>query len=51
MGFWFFGSVYPVGFNGMFCDRSVRVFSYNIDASYYMRFGNRGDGQTLDCNF
>jgi prepilin-type N-terminal cleavage/methylation domain-containing protein len=42
-----FGSAHPAGFNGVLCDGSVRVFTYNIDVANYMRLGNRADGQTL----
>jgi prepilin-type N-terminal cleavage/methylation domain-containing protein len=46
-----FGSAHPAGFNGVLCDGSVRVFSYTIDVTNYMRLGNRADGQTIDWNF
>src|SRR5439155_25883060 len=46
-----FGSAHPSGFNGVLCDGSVRVFSYNINVTNYMRLGNRGDGLTIDWNF
>lgn len=46
-----FGSAHPGGFNGLLCDGSVRVISYQIDVNNYMRLGNRGDGQSLEWNF
>jgi prepilin-type N-terminal cleavage/methylation domain-containing protein len=42
-----FGSAHPSGFNGVLCDGSVRVFSYNIDENVYMRLGHRADGLPL----
>ncbi len=45
-----FGSAHPAGFNGVLCDGSVRVFTYTIDVTNYMRLGNRADGQTLNLN-
>jgi hypothetical protein len=42
-----FGSAHPSGFQGVLCDGSVRVFSYNIDENVYMRLGHRADGLPL----
>jgi hypothetical protein len=42
-----FGSAHPSGFNGVLCDGSVRVFSYNINEDVYMRLGHRNDGLPL----
>jgi prepilin-type N-terminal cleavage/methylation domain-containing protein len=42
-----FGSAHPSGFNGLLCDGSVRVFSYNINEDTYMRLGHRADGLPL----
>jgi prepilin-type N-terminal cleavage/methylation domain-containing protein len=42
-----FGSAHSSGFNGVLCDGSVHIISYNIDVTNYMRLGNRADGQTM----
>jgi prepilin-type N-terminal cleavage/methylation domain-containing protein len=42
-----FGSAHPAGFNIVRCDGSVRVVSYTIDETTFMRLGHRADGQPL----
>ena len=43
-----FGSAHASGCCSAFCDGSVRVAPYSIDAEVYRRVGNRHDGQTVD---
>ena len=45
----FFGSVHASGFNMAFCDGSVRMMSYSIDAEAHRRLGSRKDGQVIDA--
>ena len=42
-----FGSAHPAGVNVLVADGSVRVVMYNIDATMWDRFGNRGDGNVV----
>jgi prepilin-type N-terminal cleavage/methylation domain-containing protein/prepilin-type processing-associated H-X9-DG protein len=39
-----FGSAHPAGCQFVFCDGSVRMISYDIDAEVHRRLGNRHDG-------
>ena len=42
--FFTWGSAHPGGFNMSYCDGSVRVLPYTINATDFARLGNRGDG-------
>jgi prepilin-type processing-associated H-X9-DG protein len=46
-----YGSAHPGGFNAVFCDGSVHVISYNIDAFVYDGLGHRADGKVLSGRF
>ncbi len=46
-----YGSVHPAGFNAVFCDGSVHVIQYTIDALVYNCLGNRGDGIPMTGRF
>lgn len=39
-----FGSAHPAGCHFVFCDGSVRMISYQVDAEVHRRLGNRKDG-------
>jgi len=45
-----FGSAHPAGISGLLSDGSVRMISYQIDATIFNRLGDRQDGTvvTLD---
>lgn len=43
-----FGSAHPSGLNFLFCDGSVRLVRYEIDATLHQRLGNRADGKIID---
>ena len=42
-----FGSAHLAGCGFVFCDGSVRLISYDIDAEVHRRLGNRRDGQDV----
>lgn len=48
--FYVWGSIHPAGFNMAYCDGSIRISSYNIDAVSYARYGNRRDGNVISFN-
>ncbi len=51
LSYWFsFGSAHLVGFNMAFCDGSVHVMNYTIDATVHLDLGSRNDGQAIDGN-
>jgi prepilin-type processing-associated H-X9-DG protein len=39
------GSAYAAGFNMCFCDGSVYMMSYTINATVHSNLGSRSDGQ------
>jgi prepilin-type N-terminal cleavage/methylation domain-containing protein/prepilin-type processing-associated H-X9-DG protein len=43
-----FGSNHPNGMNSVFCDGSVHIIPYNINASTWTNLCSRNDGQFLD---
>lgn len=45
-----FGSAHAAGFQGVFCDGSVRTMSYSVDAVVWTRAGNREDNQPIDLS-
>jgi prepilin-type N-terminal cleavage/methylation domain-containing protein len=48
--FFVWGSIHPAGFNMAYCDGSIRISSYNVDAVSFARFGNRRDGNVISVN-
>jgi prepilin-type N-terminal cleavage/methylation domain-containing protein len=47
---WQFGSAHPSGWMSVFCDGSVHLLSYDMDAVNHGRLGNRRDGETIDTS-
>jgi prepilin-type N-terminal cleavage/methylation domain-containing protein/prepilin-type processing-associated H-X9-DG protein len=45
-----FGSAHAEGFNMAFCDGSVHIILYSIDAAVHAMLSNRMDGQTIDAS-
>ena len=45
-----FGSPHSSGFQMVFCDGSVTMISYGIDAEIHRRLGNRRDGEVISAN-
>jgi len=45
-----FGSAHPSGCNFVFCDGSVHMISYSIDATTHRHLGHRRDGQVVDSS-
>ncbi len=43
-----FGSAHTPGFNAVFCDGSVHLIGYKIDADVFKDLGNRADGRTIE---
>jgi prepilin-type N-terminal cleavage/methylation domain-containing protein/prepilin-type processing-associated H-X9-DG protein len=43
-----FGSAHPGGCHFVFCDGSIKLISYQIDAETHRRLGNREDGKAVD---
>lgn len=46
-----YGSTHPGGFNAAFCDGSVHVIRYNIEAVVYDALGHRADGYPVNGRF
>jgi prepilin-type N-terminal cleavage/methylation domain-containing protein len=44
----YFGSAHSFGENAAFCDGSVHVISYTIDATVHKYLGSRNDGKVID---
>jgi prepilin-type N-terminal cleavage/methylation domain-containing protein/prepilin-type processing-associated H-X9-DG protein len=44
-----FGSPHVNGFHMAFCDGSVQIMSYSMDARIHRCLGNRKDGSTIDA--
>ncbi len=44
-----FGSIHPSGFHVVFCDGSVHLINYEIDAEIHRRLGNRHDDEVIDA--
>jgi prepilin-type N-terminal cleavage/methylation domain-containing protein len=42
-----FGSSHSSGFQAVFCDGSVKLISFSVDPTTFLRLGLRNDGQTL----
>lgn len=42
-----FGSPHHAGWHAAFCDGSVRMISYDLDATTHARLGNRQDGEPI----
>jgi prepilin-type N-terminal cleavage/methylation domain-containing protein/prepilin-type processing-associated H-X9-DG protein len=47
--YYIFGSPHSPGFNMAFCDGSVKVMLYSIDATVHRCLGNRKDGMAIDA--
>jgi len=45
-----FGSSHPAGWNVCFCDGSVRLVSFTIDATTHLHLGDRDDGEPVDMS-
>jgi prepilin-type N-terminal cleavage/methylation domain-containing protein len=45
-----FGSSHQIGFNGVFCDGSVRMIRYSVDPTVFKRACVRNDGQTINLD-
>ena len=43
-----YGSAHPAGFGVVFCDGSVHVLNYEIDATLFSNLTNRADGVAID---
>jgi prepilin-type processing-associated H-X9-DG protein len=43
-----FGSAHPAGCQFVFCDGSVHMIPYAIDARTFANLGNRRDGEAVD---
>ncbi|MCY2992262.1 MAG: DUF1559 domain-containing protein [Planctomycetota bacterium] len=46
-----YGSSHPSGFNAVFCDGSVHVIKYNIEAVVYDALGSRAEGFAVNGRF
>jgi len=44
-----FGSPHPGGMNALFCDGSVHIISYSINAEVFNALGHRNDGAVLSA--
>ena len=42
-----FGSVHPAGMFFVMCDNAVRLITFDVDLTAYVRLGNRSDGETI----
>jgi prepilin-type N-terminal cleavage/methylation domain-containing protein len=45
-----FGSSHAAGFNGVFCDGSVRMIRYSVDPTQFKRVCARSDGQSVNLD-